>query len=129
MIKDNLQTAMKQAMKVKDEKTRDYCKVILSEFARIEKNPDDDKAISIIKKLIKSETENIEMSGKEDHSYLKFLETYMPQQLSKQNIEEWAKQNIDFSSLRNKMQAVGIICKQFGTTVDGKLVKEVVEGL
>jgi len=45
----------------------------------------------------------------------------------KSEIEWWIKERIDFSTLKNPMQAVGIVMKEFGARADGKLVKELVQ--
>lgn len=49
---------------------------------------------------------------------------YLPPSLSEEELIEWIKENIDFSKLKNKMQAMGIIMKQY-SGMDGNFVKKV----
>lgn len=50
--------------------------------------------------------------------------TYLPQQSSEEDIIAWINDNIDFSKMKNKMQAMGQITKQF-SSMDGKLLKDI----
>jgi len=127
VIREQLRKQMQNAMKEKNDAVRDYAKVVLSEFSRYGKDIEDDEAVRIIKKLTKSEEENIEMSGKKDRGYLDFLQFYFPQQASEEEIKDWIMMNVDFSSLKNKMQAVGIVVKHFGTKADGKLISSIIQ--
>ena len=86
----------------------------------------DNEAISIIQKLIKNEQEILSYKKNEVTSKLiSILESYLPEMVSDEEVITWIKENIDFSTLKNKMQAMGIIMKQFGKTVDGNNVKRI----
>jgi uncharacterized protein YqeY len=69
----------------------------------------------------------LEHSGKTTSSFLEFIDSYLPKQITADDIKVWLDANVDFSKLKNKMQSVGLVVKQFGQSVDGNLVKEVVQ--
>jgi len=53
---------------------------------------------------------------------INIAQNYLPKQASEEDIILWIKENIDFSTLKNKMQAMGSIMKQF-KGCDGNFVK------
>lgn len=117
-------------MKARDEAKKDTLRVIMGEMARLDQKqfPDDD-IIKILKKLIKSEKEMLEKSGRgETSAFIDIIETYLPQMASEDEISRWITGNIDFSAFKNKMQAMGPIMAHFGASVDGKVVKKVLQG-
>jgi uncharacterized protein YqeY len=117
------------AIKAKDEKKKDALRVILGEFGRLDKkNLSDDEIVKILKKLIKSEKEVLEQKGEAaDSEFIKVIENYLPKMASEEEITTWIHQNIDFSQFKNKMQAMGLIMKHFGTTADGNFVKNIIQ--
>jgi len=125
----NLQKQIKSdltaAIKAKDEKKKDTLRVILGEFSRLDKKElSDDEVVKILKKLIKSEKELLEKKGDEtDSRFVSIIENYLPKMATQAEIINWIDQNIDFSEFKNKMQAMGLIMKHFGTTADGNAVK------
>jgi len=126
-IKKDLTTAIKE----KNEEKKSTLRVVMGEFGRLDKKelPDDD-VIKVLKKLIKSEKEVIEKKGeKEDSEFIRIIETYLPKAVTEEEITAWIKQNIDFSKLKNKMQAMGQIMKHFGSAADGNIVKEILQKL
>ena len=58
---------------------------------------------------------------------MEILQSYLPKQVTREEIEAWIKENIDFSQYKNKMQAMGTIMKQFGKTADGKQVNQILK--
>ena len=80
----------------------------------------------MLKKMEKSE---VEMGDKGDSRFISVLREYIPQMLSREDIEKWIQENVDFTALKNKMQAVGLVKKEFGEQVDGKLVSDIVKGM
>ena len=125
----NLQKQIKSdltaAMKAKDEEKKDTLRVILGEFGRLDKKElSDDEVVKILKNLIKSEKEMLEKKGaKGDSTFIKIIENYLPKMATQEEISNWINQNIDFSKFKNKMKAMGVIMKHFGTTADGNEVK------
>jgi uncharacterized protein YqeY len=70
----------------------------------------------------------LEKSGQgETSAFIVNLETYLPQLVSEKEIREWILANVDFSSFKNKMQAMGPIMAHFGSSADGTIVKSVLQ--
>lgn len=119
---------LKKAMKAKEEARVSALRVLLGEFQRQgKKELDDAEVVAIIRKLIKAERETLERTGQESSPYLEVIESYQPRQASEDDIRAWIAANIDFSQLKNKMQAMRPIMTHFGTTADGDTVKKVLE--
>jgi len=129
----NLQKQIKKdlsaAIKAQDAQRKDTLRVILGEFARLDKKElSDDDVLKILKKLLKSEKEVLEQKGQGTESaFMGIVETYLPQMASEAEIYEWIKHNIDFAQFKNKMQAMGSIMKHFGATADGNSVKKILQ--
>ena len=129
----NLQKQIKKdlsaAIKARDAQRKDTLRVILGEFARLDKKElSDDDVLKILKKLLKSEKEVLEQKGQGTESaFMGIVETYLPQMASEAEIYEWIKHNIDFAQFKNKMQAMGSIMKHFGATADGNSVKKILQ--
>lgn len=128
-LQDKLKTDLQSAMKEKNQSKKDALRVVMGEMARLDKKQfTDDEIILIFKKLIKSETEMLEKSGQGNTSpFMETLETYLPQMASEEEIRRWITANIDFSSYKNKMQAMGPIMAHFGSSADGNVVKTVLQ--
>lgn len=112
-----------EAMKRGDTATRDYARVVKAELDRKGDGrplPDADAA-KILKALRVTAEEN------QNAFELAFLDKYLPQELSEAEIEAWIKANIDFSSLKSPMAAIGIATKALGPAAPGERVKKVVE--
>jgi uncharacterized protein YqeY len=121
-----LKNELKDAIKAKDELLKNTIRLIMGELARKDKKEfSDDEIISIIRKMIKNEKETLSANNQETSDYLSLLETYIPKQVSEEEIIDWIKDNIDFTSYKNKMQAMGPIMKHFGTTAEGNTVKQI----
>jgi uncharacterized protein YqeY len=117
------------AIKAKDEKKKDALRVIMGEFGRLDKKElSNDEIVKILKKLMKSEKEVLEHKGEAaDSEFIKVIENYLPKMATEEEITAWIHQNIDFSQFKNKMQAMGLIMKHFGTTADGNFVKKIIQ--
>jgi uncharacterized protein YqeY len=87
----------------------------------------DEEVIGIIRKLIKAEKTVLEVRQENTSRYLQILETYLPQMATREEIESWIRQNIDFAGFKSPMQAMGPIMKHFGKQADGNLVKQVLQ--
>jgi hypothetical protein len=78
------------------------------------------------KEVSKIENEKLtELDESLSSIYIVILEGFLPQMITKEEIVEFIKNNIDFSQLKNKMQAIGIIKNHFGNTVDANLVRDI----
>ncbi|MBD3261939.1 MAG: hypothetical protein GF334_09800 [Candidatus Altiarchaeales archaeon] len=111
-----------------DPSLRAILRIVLGEIDRQPKKVLTDSEVEwIIKKLIKSEKELLESTGRStDPAFIALLNLYLPKQLNDDEIEGWIRNNVDFSSLKNKMQAIGIVTKNLGSAVDGKKIKEII---
>ena len=122
--------SLKPAMKSRDADRIGAIRILIGEFQRQrEKNLTDGQVIAIIKKLIKSEKELLAVAGKETSGFLRVMEGYLPQQATEEEVRTWIEENIDFTSFPNKMQAMKPIMNNFGSTVDGNVVKKVLQNI
>lgn len=130
LLQEKIKAELTISMKARDTERTGAIRILIGEFQRQpEKELSDEKVIGIIKKLIKSERELLTASGAEDSGYIDVLEGYLPQQASEEEIRSWVKQNIDFSSYKNKMQAMRPIMAHFGSGADGNSVKKILQEL
>jgi hypothetical protein len=139
-IKQDLKTAMLS----KNQKARNTMRQIMAEFPKLTvpltlesgkkstrlKKPAEitnDDIIGIINGLVKSEQTVLEIKKEATSEYLEILQLYLPKMVSREEIEAWIREKIDFSQYKNKMQAMGTIMKHFGKTADGKLVNQILQ--
>lgn len=129
-LQEKLKEELKVSMKARDTERTGAIRIIMGEFGRqLVKELTDEQVIAIIKKLVKSEKELLAASGKEGSEYLTILEGYLPKQVSEEEIRAWIDVNIDFSTFKNKMQAMRPILAHFGSSADGNIVKMILESL
>jgi hypothetical protein len=127
-MQESLREDLKVAMKARDTDRTGAIRILMGEFARQpEKILSDEQVIAIVKKLIKSERELLAAQKQEGSSFLTIMEEYLPKQASEQEVYAWVKENIDFSAFGNKIQAMRPIMQHFGSTVDGNVVKKVLQ--
>lgn len=124
---------LKHAMMQGNTDTKDTLRMLLGEIPRLNlkagQYATDEQLIGIAEKLIKGETE---LLGHRDENpaesqYIQILSEYLPEKVSEDEILDWIYDNVDFSKLKNNMQAVGMVSKHFGKAVDGKTAKYCVE--
>jgi uncharacterized protein len=129
-IQEQIKKDLTAAMKAKDEDKKSALRVILGEFSRGDaKSLSDDEAVKILRKLIKSEQETLERRKKaeSESAYLKIVSAYLPDLADDDEIRQWIGANIDFSTYKNKMQAMRDIMAHFGPRADGARVKAIIE--
>ena len=121
-IRDDLIAAVKR----KDDDVKRTIRVILGEIPRLNKKAKeivtDEELITIITTLAKAKDK-----GAVDDRYFEILESYLPKKMSEEDVIKWITENIDFSELKNKMQAVGLVTKELGSQVDGKMVSGIIK--
>ena len=139
---EKIKADLKTALRNKDSEVKGALRLIMAEFPKLTipltlesgkkttrlKKPEeitDDDIIGIVHGLVKSEKTVLEAKQEETSEYLQILEAYLPKMASKEEIEEWISNNIDFSQFKNKMQAMGTIMKHFGKLADGQQVKDI----
>jgi len=137
---------LKNSMLQKQNDIRDALRVIMGEYPKLTvpitlesgkktfrvKKPEeitDDDLLGIIRGLAKSEKSVLELQKKENSSYLKVIESYLPKMAGSEEIMAWINENIDFAEYKSPMQAIGTIMKHFGKLADGNIVKSVLQEL
>jgi len=143
-LPDKIKQDLKTAMLTKNQEARNAMRLIMAEFPKLTvpltlesgkkssrlKKPDEitnDDIIGIINGLVKSEQTVLEIKQETTSEYLEILKRYLPKLVSREEIEAWIAENIDFSQYKNKMQAMGIIMKHFGKAADGKQVNQILK--
>lgn len=119
---------------------RDKCdnlKYILGEFSRMKGTKtgkdyvgdtlSDEKAIKVIKGIMNEESKLNAILDRKTSDFLILLNNYLPEKVAEEEITEWINYNVDFSKLKNKMQAVGMVKTHFGVNVDGKMVSDIIK--
>ncbi|WP_027881349.1 GatB/YqeY domain-containing protein [Meiothermus rufus] len=122
-IYERIKREIAEAMKRGDTASRDFARVVKAEFDRKgDGRPlPDTEAVKILKALRATAEEN-------NNSFeLAFIDRYLPQEMSEKEIEAWLRANVDFSSLKSPMAAVGIATKALGPVAPGERVRKVVE--
>ncbi len=127
-LQEQLRVDLTTAMKAKDSDRTGAIRILMGEFARqAEKVLSDEQVVDITKKLIKSERELLAAQGQEESAFMRIMAEYLPRQASEEEVHAWITENIDFSSFANKMQAMKPIMQHFGNSVDGNMVKKVMQ--
>lgn len=129
-IQERMKQDLARAMKEKDTELKNTIRIVMGEFGRGEKKQlDDAEVVKILQKLIKSERESLEHSGKDasESRYIQILESYLPRMATDDEIRQWISENIDFSQYKNKMQAMRDIMGHFGPSAEGGRVKKILE--
>ncbi len=122
-IYDGIKKEIVEAMKQGNAARRDFARVVKAELDRKGDGrplPDAD-AVKILKALRVTAEEN------QNAFEMAFLDKYLPQEMSEAEIEAWVRANVDFSSLKSPMAAIGIVTKALGPVAPGDRVKRVVE--
>lgn len=137
---EKLKIDLKSAMVARDSLGRDAIRQVMSEFPALTvpitlesgkkttrpKRPEeitDDDILDVIRRLVKSEKTVLEIKKESGSPYLLVLESYLPKMASQEEIDQWIDAHVDFSALKNPMQAMGQVMKHFGKLADGNEVK------
>ena len=100
----------------------------------------DEDAVTIIRRLVKQRKDSIEQFTKgnrmdlvkNEEAEMKILETFLPQMMSKEEIEKVVKAKVDEAGTIDKAklgQFMGGIMKELKGKADGMLVKQILEEL
>jgi uncharacterized protein YqeY len=144
-LHQRITTDLKQAMKEKNVLKRDVLRYLNSQIkqVQVDKNirendlPDED-VVAVIKKALKQRKDAIEQysaGGREDlaqkeHKEVDILKVYLPEELSKDAIQEHVRRVIEKDFSADSLQMGPIMGKVLGDLkgkADGALVREVVE--
>ncbi|MCR4280911.1 MAG: GatB/YqeY domain-containing protein [Candidatus Kaiserbacteria bacterium] len=143
-IREELTTAMKARDAVKMNTLRGLLTGFMNELVakgiKPQEQISDEDALAVIKRAVKQRKDSIEQFRKgnreelaqKEEAELKILETYMPAQMSREQIETVAKQVKEKLGITDKSkmgQFVGAVIKETRGQADGSLVKEIAESL
>ena len=148
MIQTKIREELTAAMKARDSVKMDTLRGLLSAFTnelvakgiKPQEQISDEDALVVIKRAVKQRKDSIEQFRKgnreelaqKEEAELKILETYMPAQMSREQIEVVAKQVKEKLGITDKSkmgQFVGAVMKELKGQADGAEVKAVVESL
>jgi uncharacterized protein YqeY len=143
-LHEKIKQDLKRSMLNKDHEVKNTLRLIMAEYPSLtvpitlesgkkttkpkkaEEITNDD-IIGIVQKLVKSEKTVLEFKQEAVSDYLEILESYLPRMATREEITAWIEENIDFTQLKNPMQAIGPVMKHFGKLAEGKLVKEILQ--
>ena len=138
-INNEIKLSMKEKNVDKLAALRSVKSAILLELTKDGKtNMSDEIAIQIISKLVKQRKESASIFKsknrvdleKEELSQIKYLEVYLPKQLSEYEIEEYIRtklNEIDYVSLKDMGRLMGLIMKELSGKADGKIISEILK--
>ena len=144
MLKEKLMEDLKSAMKEKDDLRKDTVQMIRAAILQVEKDNgiqlDDNKIIEIIAKESKKRKDaaaDFEKSGRQDlieknNKELEIINSYLPAQLSKEEIEVIVKEiitTIGATSIKDMGNVMKEAKAKMGASADGKTINEVVRAL
>ena len=148
MISEQIRKELTDAMRAKDSLKMNTLRGLLSAFTnelvakgiKPQEAISDADALQVIKRAVKQRKDSVEQFRKgsredlaqKEEAELKILETYMPAQMSREQIEVVAKQVKERLGITDKSklgQFVGAVMKEVKGDADGSLVKEIVESL
>ena len=142
--KEQLQSDLKAAMKAKDVKRREVLRLLMAAFKQVEvdtrKELSADDALGILMTEAKKRREAIdemESAGRSDlaeqEKYeLGVIETYLPQQLSREEVEAMAREaiaEVGATTPREMGNVMKVLMPRVKGQADGKLVNSVVRDL
>ena len=144
MLKEKLLEDLKLAMKEKDEIKKNTVQMVRAAILQIEKDKaievTDEQIIDIIAKEIKKRKDaalDFEKSGREDlieknKQEIDILATYLPKQLTKEEIELIVKDiiaELNATSIKDMGKVMKLAKEKIGASSDGKTINEVVKSL
>ena len=138
-INNEIKLSMKEKNVDKLAALRSVKSAILLELTKDgKKNMSDEIAIQIISKLVKQRKESASIFKsknrldleKEELSQIKYLEVYLPKQLSEDEIEEYISiklNEIDNFSLKDMGRFMGLLMKELSGKADGKIISKILK--
>ena len=138
-INNEIKLSMKEKNVDKLAALRSVKSAILLELTKDGKtNMSDEIAIQIISKLVKQRKESASIFKsknrldleKEELSQIKYLEVYLPKQLSEDEIEEHIRtklNKIDNISLKDMGRLMGLLMKELSGKADGKIISKILK--
>ncbi|MFO7321825.1 MAG: GatB/YqeY domain-containing protein [Chloroflexota bacterium] len=142
--REQISAALKQAMREQDTVTRDVLRMALNAIGQVEvdqrKTLSAEEVLAVLQREAKTRREAIaeaENAGRDDlakieRERLAILERFLPQQLSRQEVENLAREAIAQSgatSVKEMGKVMAILMPKVKGIADGRLVNEVVREL
>lgn len=143
MLKDDINKALMNSMKNKDEKLTGAlrnikAKVLEAQKKDVTKDVEDGEVLAILRKLVKERKQSIEMyqqGNRQDlvdaETYeLGVIESYLPRQMSEDDIENNVKAIIsenNFSSIKDMGKAIKAFNEKYPGLADGKTLSGIVK--
>jgi len=141
-INNDIKTAMKEKNKVKLSALRAVKSELLLEQTSSASTGEisQEKELKIVQKLIKQRKDSADIYKKEDRSDLyekemgeiEFLEAYLPEQMSDEELTAIIKSAIDetgASSMKDMGKVMGIVNKKVAGKAEGKIIAQKVKSL
>ena len=144
MLKEKLLQDLKEAMKEKNVIRKNVIQMVRAAILQVEKDKQievtEEQIIEIIAKEAKKRKDSIadyEKSGRQDlldqiKQEITILEEYLPEQLSKQEIEDKVKAiitNLGASSMKDMGKVMKTAKEELGASADGKMINEIAKKL
>ena len=144
MLKEKLLEDLKSAMKEKDEIKKNTVQMVRAAILQIEKDKaievSEEQIIEIIAKEVKKRKDaaiDFEKSGRQDlieknKQEIEILTTYLPKQLSKEEIETIVEDiiaKVNATSIKDMGKVMKAAKEKIGAGSDGKTINEVVKSL
>ena len=138
-INNEIKLSMKEKNVDKLAALRSVKSAILLELTKDGKtNMCDEIVIQIISKLVKQRKESASIFKsknrvdleKEELSQIKYLEVYLPKQLSEDQIDEYIRKKIneiDNVSLKDMGRLMGLLMKELSGKADGKIISKILK--
>ena len=138
-VNNEIKLSMKEKNVDKLAALRSVKSAILLELTKDGKtNMSDEIAIQIISKLVKQRKESASIFKSknrldletEELSQIKYLEVYLPKQLSEDEIEEYISiklNEIDNFSLKDMGRLMGLLMKELSGKADGKIISKILK--
>ena len=138
-INNEIKLSMKEKNVDKLAALRSVKSAIMLELTKDGKtNISDEIAIQIISKLVKQRKESASIFKsknrldleKEELSQIKYLEIYLPKQLSEDEIEEHIREKlneIDNISLKDMGRLMGLLIKELSGKADGRIISKILK--
>jgi hypothetical protein len=143
-IKDQISDGVKQAMRDKQNDRRDALRGLLAAIRQVEvdqqKSLSDDEVIKVLMSEVKRRRESIEAfeqggraaDAEKERAELSIIETYLPRQLSRAEIEAIVREaiaEVQAGSAQDIGKVMSLVMPKLRGQADGKLVNEVVRDL
>ncbi len=123
-IQETINVHLKNAILTSNKEVKDLLRVVIGEFNRVDKVVTDEKATSIIKKMI----ENAKLIG--NGGEVLILETYLPKQLSEDQVKMLVAQLAEdkkYTSIKDMGKIMNDLKVEYAGRYDGKLASNYIK--